>query len=185
MRSDLASDLVPAGSLSNSVDEFAARRLVNFANRRSRRSFLALVGRSTLALMGGTFIGLWRSEGAWAACGGESGPTPRASCMCTGLIGNNNCPQCCGGFWRSCITNRSDPASCWNTNCQPGKTKYFEVKLYDCCNDCSQGCSTVNCGGESKQTCCQTGYCSEGGCGNKRVRCVRKVCTDIVCRNCA
>lgn len=104
MRTDLSEDLVPEGSLPSTVDEYAARRFVTLANRSSRRSFLALVGRASLALMGGTFLGIWRAESAWAQCGGREDETGRVTCLCLNLIGSNQCPQCCGSFWRSCAT---------------------------------------------------------------------------------
>ncbi len=56
-------------------DAWVASHLAARANRTTRRTFLAWAGRASLALMGGSFINLWQSESAWAACGGG----PKAS----------------------------------------------------------------------------------------------------------
>lgn len=164
-----------------------ARRLATLADRTSRRGFLATVGRAGLALMGGSFLALWQTEAAWAACGPKNpNPTPRLTCLCSELLGSNNCPSCCGGFWVSCIKNIQDPASCCTT-CPNTMIQCNKVKLFDCCSACSGiGCngSHPNCNPNfGNDTCCHTGYCADGGC-TAPVRCVRKVCTTNSCLAC-
>ncbi len=184
----LEEDLVAEGTLPTAADTYLARRLVALANRTSRRSFLGTVGRASLALMGGSFVDIWLAESARAACTWEGpfGQQCRATCLCTDLIGTNTCPNCCSGFWRSCL-GCSNIDSC----CSGGQTHY--VKLYDCCATCGGNCGTsgspVGCNCNRSQsgcaggndTCCNVGYCNDGGCSGKFVRCVRKVCTTNVC----
>src|SRR3989442_8786861 len=159
-------------------DAFVARKLAQVATGSTRRSFLAWVGRGTLAVMGGAFLGLWNAESAWAACGGEGGSTTRLSCLCTELLGSNSCPSCCGGFWLSCLT-RSDPAACVQ-NCIGGGTRVMQSKLYDCCGPCGS-CNTNASGCDpsfGNDTCCHSGYCAPNCSG--LVKCVRKVCPNSV-----
>jgi hypothetical protein len=173
----LDEELVPRSIMPTAADAFAARRLVALANRSSRRSFLSWVGRASLAVMGGGFIDIWQTESAQAACTWQ-GPLPpvgRATCLCTELIGTNKCPNCCSGFWKACA-----PCSDEDNCCTGGQTHW--VKLYDCCAPCSGGCTTNSiCGSTRNQSCCSDGYCPDGGCSGKKVRCVRKICTNNNC----
>lgn len=182
MRTKPVDELLPPTSLESEGDAVVARSLSSFANRTSRRSFIAMAGRAGLAVMGGAFLSLWGMESASAACGGSHGPTARLSCLCTDLLGTNNCPQCCSGFWTVCET--SGPHAC-SKSCAGGGNKYFIARLYDCCNNCSGiGCNTnvAGCRG-GNDTCCHGGYCGDG-CFGQMVRCVRKVCTSNRCVNC-
>ena len=161
------------------TDGHVAKALVAVANRSSRRGFLALVGRASVAVLGGSLIGVWHVESARAACTWEGpfGETPRSSCLCTELIGQNNCPNCCSGFWESCkLCSHED-------NCCVGSQRKI-VRLYDCCGPCSGGCVHPGaCGTTMNASCCFDGYCNfpGAGCSGKKVRCVRKVCTNINC----
>lgn len=180
----LTKGVVPSAHLATHADRYMARRAVTMANGTSRRGFLSWVGRASIAMLGGAYVTVWQSEAAFGThpCGGGFARTTRSSCMCNDLIGSNHCPQCCGGYWVSCIRNSSDPASCYITD--PAGTHYKHVRLYDCCNDCNDGCREKNFKSETSntcKTCCNDGYCSEGGCGGKKVRCVRKVCLDSFC----
>lgn len=178
MRDDsIFDDVLPVGTLPTQGDTYIAKHAISLANRNSRRSFLGLVGRASVALMGGVFIDLWKMESAQAACVWQNysdNPSCRSSCLCTELIGSNVCqspPNCCSGFWTSCITNTNDPAN----SCSGGQCK--KVKLYDCCATCN--CTSHTCG----QSCCNNGYCafSGSGCMGQKVKCVRKICTTINC----
>lgn len=185
MASHTLDDFLPSESLDSDGDALVAGTLGHLANRTSRRNLLAWIGRASLAVMGGSFLGIWRAEGAWAACGGQGGATTRLSCMCTELIGSNTCPSCCGGFWQSCVTNVNDPAACYGGCPDPGQFKFFTVKLYDCCNSpCSCNFSHPNCSSFGNNTCCNTGYCQPNCNSGWEVKCVRKVCTGTVCRHC-
>ncbi len=181
MATEVANRTIPTDDMPTELDIRVAKGLAALANRTTRRGFLAVVGRGAVALLGAGYLGIWRSESAWAACGSRHDYSTRFSCMCSGLIGSNTCPQCCGGFWVACPRS-SNPAGCC-VKCDGTRTgwscKY--VHLYDCCNTCSSGCKKeVKCGRETKATCCYGGYCSDG-CRGKKVRCVRKVCTQTVC----
>jgi hypothetical protein len=174
-------ELLPPSNLESAGDAFVARSLSSFANRTSRRSFIAGVGRAGLAVMGGAFLSLWRMESAASVdCGVLHDATARLSCLCVDLIGSNNCPQCCGGYWTVCAT--SGPHTC-PSDCGFGQTRYFRTRLYDCCNACTMCQQVVGCQG-GNHTCCYGGYCSDN-CGNKNVRCVRKVCTNSLCIPCS
>jgi hypothetical protein len=168
------------------LENLTTEQLIRLANKTSRRSFIALVGRGGLALMGGSFLALWNAESASAACGSKShDPTPRISCLCTELIGSNTCPVCCGGFWIACPTNQNDPANCCSV-CPNQQIACKQVKLYDCCNACNTGCERnhPNCNPNfGNNTCCSAGYCGDG-CDGKQVKCVRKVCLTSQCTFC-
>lgn len=177
-------ELVPTSNRESEGDAFIARSLSSLAIRTSRRSFIATIGRAGLALMGGAFLSLWPMESAFAACGGFNNPTARLSCLCTDLIGSNNCPQCCGGFWNVCAI--SGPHAC-PSSCGGGQTRFFTAQLYDCCNTCSPGTCDHNVPGcqGGNDTCCNQGYCPDGCGTSRKVKCVRKVCTNTLCIPCS
>jgi len=168
-------------------DRVFARATTHLANRTTRRSVLATIGRGTVALMGAGYLGLWRTESAWAACAVNKGECEgcRLTCMCSEITGSNSCPNCKGSFWTSCITNPNDPAAC-AVFCPDTRNYFFnKVKLYDCCAKCSGSCdrSKPGCSGFGNDYCCNAGYCSEC-CGANPpwvVKCVVKTCTTTLC----
>lgn len=172
-----SSVLITRSGADRGVDTVVARHLLALANRQSRRSFLGWIGRASIAMLGAGYIDVWNAESAQAACVWE-GPfreLGRATCLCTELIGSNNCPNCCSGFWESCPLCTDEDACC-------SGGQQHKVRLFDCCGPCNGGCVTnSSCGSTRNQSCCSTGYCADGGCGTKHVRCVRKVCTTVVC----
>jgi hypothetical protein len=176
------------------ADEFVAHRLASIANRTTRRSFLANVGRASIALLGAGFITIWTEESAYAACGANNGPWPysdRATCMCTETRsdGANACANCCSGFWQACVIADNNPARCWvNCHLNPPAQQNYVVNLYDCCAQCSSSGTTnkAGCSDFGDDYCAHEGYCPHG-CGTSnqgwRVKCVVKDCTNIKCGN--
>src|SRR6266508_6668087 len=176
--SELDEFLPPSPEL-GSVDRQVARGLVALANRTTRRSFLAWTGRASIALMGAGYLTLWRSESAFAACGGQGDPHARETCMCGEVGGSSNFEclsgTCCSGFWHACPTNLSNPASCPEA-CGGGLRRFYRVKLYDCCAQCaSHGTENkAGCSYFGDDYCWNEGYCPDG-CGTYangwRVKC--------------
>ncbi|HEV2756496.1 MAG TPA: hypothetical protein VG318_12065 [Actinomycetota bacterium] len=175
----------PSADDAHVLDRAVSKSLISFANRRSRRSFLALVGRGSVALMGTGFLGLWRLESAEATshCGGPHTKTDRVTCMCSEINGQNNCSAaaCCGGYWLACPTNTANPATCY-VNDPGGGVATFSVKLFDCCSQCSSQCDFSKAGCNSTygdNFCCSEGYCFDN-CGSPangwRVKCIKKIC---------
>jgi hypothetical protein len=204
LRNEITDEIVRDGDLPSPFDRAAAGQFLRLANTTSRRSVIAWVGRAALAVMGGSFLELWMTESAWASpCQNSNGPfgqLGRASCMCSEVTGNNSCPNCCSGFWRICITDTSDPASCWEPcDRDPPRVKYRSVRLFDCCAQCSGQAdpSRAECSSFGDNWCytsATAGYCDDGGCcgpgsgggtcDDWRVKCVVKDCTSNVCSNC-
>jgi hypothetical protein len=202
--SSVPEDIVNPSSHPNRMERATAEQLVRLANTTSRRSFLAWVGRASVALLGGTFLQIWRSESASAsACiqaGNQFPATGRLSCMCSEVTGSNSCPNCCSGWWLSCLTNDQDPAACWSIcSHTPPMVKYKKVRLWDCCAECAgqadpskAGCSFF--GDNWCATSATAGYCDEGNCcgpgspggscSTWRVKCVVKECTTTFCTGC-
>ncbi|MBA3432210.1 MAG: hypothetical protein H0U16_12120 [Actinobacteria bacterium] len=176
------------------VDGLVSQKLVNVANRTTRRSFLATLGRASTALLGAGFIGLWRLESAEAVqCSGgtDRGWSPRLTCMCEEVVaGGNTCPNCCGGFWIACPDNINNPANCLvPCHLNPPLRQAYKVRLYDCCAKCS-GADTQNkagCSDFGDDYCHNVGYCNSpaGICGpgsdGWRVKCVYRSCTNTKC----
>lgn len=200
--SDLVVDeAAEASSPNTAFERAAARQLVRFANATSRRSFLGWIGRASLAIMGGSFLNIWMAESAFAGpCLQSNGPFPktgRSSCMCLEVSPFQNvCDGCCSGFWRACPMKTADPAACF-ASCPGGLIKFFRVRLWDCCAQCSSqadpskaGCSSF--GNDWCNISATAGYCDDGGCcsgtgcNTWRVKCVVKECiTSDICRGCA
>ena len=172
-------EFVDKGGELGDLDVRVSKRLIGLANRTSRRSFLGLVGRGSIALMGASFFQVWRAESARAACGGSHAFTQRLTCMCTELRGENQCgsANCCSGYWIACPKSTSNPAACYITD--PAGTHFYNVKLYDCCDTCGGNCNTskAGCSSYGNDSCCSHGYCSDG-CGgdNWKVKCIKKEC---------
>lgn len=196
IQADLLREVVPEQA--SRADTHLGRGFVALANRTSRRSFIGWVGRASLALMGGAYLSIWQTESAAASpcvtSGGQNPATTRFTCLCSEVGLGNSCPNCCGGFWVSCLTNVNDPASCWQ-QCPGGGRQFLKVRLWDCCNQCSGQDSTSRpgCWSGANDFCHQTGangYCNEGGCcsgtgcSTWRVKCVVKSCTGNTCTAC-
>lgn len=173
---------VPRDETATEMDQKIASGLMSFANKRTRRSFLALVGRGSVALLGASFLSVWRAEKAWGACtcGGQADWSERLTCMCHEVWGNC-CDFCCSGFWVTCPVDNDNPANCCYNCPDTGKKVCQRVRLYDCCDKCGdlETPNKAGCSSFGNDFCRNEGYCPFG-CGTYqngwRVRCVRKDC---------
>jgi hypothetical protein len=191
MITELQVDVIPRKIYRSRFDASIARRAVALANQTTRRGFLGWVGRGSAALLGGSYLVLWRTESAYASpCDSNNGPyleSDRFSCLCTEVTGNNSCPNCCSGFWKACPTNQNDPAACIiPCHLQPPLVQFYRVRLFDCCAQCAgqADSSKAGCWSGANNWCAEAGlngYCNEGGCCSGsctdwRVKCVVKDC---------
>jgi hypothetical protein len=189
--SDLHREVVPGRFFPTPADAAIGRRLVDLANRSSRRSFLSLVGRASAVLLGAGFLDIWMQESASAACLNTNGPftfSTRFTCMCLEVTSDNSCPNCCSGFWTACITDNQDPAVCLvPCHANPPHVQHYVARLFDCCARCADKDDTnkAGCSNFGDDFCHSGGYCDEGGCGSFpdgwRVKCVVKECTNNKC----
>jgi hypothetical protein len=173
------------------VDRIARDATIRLANRQSRRSLLAKIGRVTFITLGGSVLtALLHQEDAFADPCFSGVPS---SCLCKDLSSTNFKNQCrdtdCpGGHWLTCITDGSFPPA---GPCRdPINGVVYYRKFQDCCSTCTAGCKHVSCGGVTGDVCCnsepsQFVYCNNcgGSCSNSKdtVHCVVTNCSTVTC----
>jgi methylamine dehydrogenase light chain len=152
-------------SSNNRLDDAVTRLVSNTVQQRSRRQFLAKLGKIVLAIAGGAVANALPADRRVV----EANTFPRSNCYKWNWCGMNGRPcASCGGSDTACpYPGCSTAGSPWHACCNnAGVCKY--ITYYDCCNIEGLGCNAVSCTSSCQRKDLAGWWCNGGNLSNYR-----------------